>query len=140
MRHPSVLVAAAAIVDDLVNPRRVLAARRTRPRELAGLWEFPGGKVEPGETPDQAIHRELAEELGVTVRLGVQIVGPGVGLWPLAPGLAMYLRWARVETGVPEPIECHDALRYVTADDIESLVWLPSNVAITKHLAAHLTV
>ncbi len=135
-----VLVAAAAVVDDLAKPRRLLAARRTRPALLARLWELPGGKVEPGETPEQALHRELTEELGITVRLGQQIIGPDGGRWPLAPGLAMYLRWAQVESGVPQPIECHDALRYVTASDIESLAWLPSNVAITAHLAAYLAV
>ena len=132
------LVAAAALVDDLAKPRQLLAARRTNPAHLAGLWELPGGKVEPGETPQHALHRELAEELGVTVQLGRQILGPDERLWPLAPGLAMHLFWAHVESGVPQPIECHDALRYVTADDIESLAWLPSNVAITAHLAAYL--
>src|SRR5699024_5609156 len=68
-----VLVAAGAIVDDLRRPTRLLAARRSAPKSLAGRWEFAGGKVEPDETPEQAVHRELWEELGIRVRLGAEI-------------------------------------------------------------------
>ena len=59
-----VVVVAAALLD---ADDRVLIARRPEGKTLAGLWEFPGGKVEPGERPEQALIRELAEELGLTV-------------------------------------------------------------------------
>ncbi|MBW8640809.1 8-oxo-dGTP diphosphatase MutT [Hoeflea sp. WL0058] len=60
-----VLVAACALVD---QDRRVLIAQRPEGKSMAGLWEFPGGKVEAGETPEETVIRELEEELGVTTR------------------------------------------------------------------------
>ena len=62
---PIVLVAAAALID---SDGRVLLAQRPEGKSMAGLWEFPGGKVEPGETPEQALVRELKEELGIDTR------------------------------------------------------------------------
>lgn len=61
---PLVLVSAAALVD---QDRRLLLAQRPEGKALAGLWEFPGGKVEPGESPEAALVRELEEELGIDV-------------------------------------------------------------------------
>lgn len=60
-----VLVSAVALIDP---DDRVLLARRPEGKALAGLWEFPGGKVEPGETPETALIRELREELGIETR------------------------------------------------------------------------
>ncbi|AXK70975.1 Nudix family hydrolase [Lysobacter sp. TY2-98] len=62
----------AGVIRDVRG--RVLLARRTEGRDLAGLWEFPGGKCEPGETPEQALARELHEELGIDVRVGAPLI------------------------------------------------------------------
>lgn len=64
MAMPILLVAAAALVD---RDNRVLISQRPEGKSLAGLWEFPGGKVDPGETPEQALRRELREELDIEV-------------------------------------------------------------------------
>ena len=64
MGQDILLVAACALID---VDGRVLLAKRPPGRPLAGLWEFPGGKVEPGETPDAALIRELEEELAIRV-------------------------------------------------------------------------
>jgi len=63
---PVLLVAACALID---SDGRVLLARRPKGKPMAGLWEFPGGKIEPGETPEQTIIRELREELGVETKV-----------------------------------------------------------------------
>jgi 8-oxo-dGTP diphosphatase len=62
---PCILVAAAALIDP---DGRVLIAQRPPGKDMAGLWEFPGGKVETGETPEMALVRELSEELGIAVK------------------------------------------------------------------------
>ncbi|MGC1209023.1 MAG: (deoxy)nucleoside triphosphate pyrophosphohydrolase [Ornithinimicrobium sp.] len=130
------LVAAAALVDDLRMPRVLLAARRTAPVDLAGQWELPGGKVERGEDPEAAAHRELFEELGVKVVLGERALGPVDGAWPLRPGWLMHLWWARICEGEPAALQDHDALRWVSREQVPTLAWLPSNEAITAYLTA----
>ncbi|TXR56564.1 NUDIX domain-containing protein [Quadrisphaera setariae] len=143
------LVVGAALVDDLAAPRRLLAARRRRPSALAGGWELPGGKVEPGEVPADALRRELREELGVQVELGAELVphaGEGTGglyadagVWPL-PGVGvMRVWWARVLEGEPRPLEDHDALRWLELDDwLGGVAWLPADMPVITALRAAL--
>jgi 8-oxo-dGTP diphosphatase len=132
-------VVGAAIVDDLAAPTRLLGARRTEPSALAGGWEFPGGKVDPGESPPAALHRELREELGVSVLLGEQLPGPLVdGRWPLGDAYAMTVWWAVVVEGEPTPLEDHDVLRWLTADDLYSVPWLPADLPILDVVARRL--
>lgn len=104
-----VLVAACALVD---QDRRVLIAQRPEGKSMAGLWEFPGGKVEAGETPEETVIRELEEELGVTTRAAC--------LAPLTFAshayetfhLLMPLYICRKYDGVPQPRE-GQALKWV---------------------------
>lgn len=133
---PPVLVVAVAVVDDLDRPRRLLAARRTRPPAVAGRWELPGGKVEPGEHPVAAVHREIREELGVTVELGVEVPGPADGLWPITERHVMRVWAARLVEGDPEPLDGHDELRWLDHPDWHAVDWLPGDIPLVAELLA----
>ena len=132
---PARLVVGAALVDDLARPTRLLSARRTEPSALAGGWELPGGKVEPGEEPLAALHREVREELGVTVRVGEQVPGPLSGAtWPLGDRYEMLVWLAEVLEGDPSPLEDHDELRWLGVDDLREVAWLPADLPIVEQI------
>jgi len=133
--HPVRLVVGAAVVDDLERPTRLLSARRTEPSALAGGWELPGGKVDEGESPLSALHRELLEELGVRVRLGAHVPGPRPGsTWPLGDRYEMLVWLAEVVEGTPEPLEDHDELRWLERGDLRAVGWLPADLPIVERL------
>ncbi len=126
-------------MDDLTAPSRVLAARRSAPGALAGGWEFPGGKVEPGEDPVAALHRELDEELRIRVRLGEELAAPDGATWPLAANLRMRLWFAAVTGGVPTLTSSHDELRWLEAGQLDLVDWLPADLDIVRQLRPRLS-
>lgn len=125
---PKVIVAAVIITQG-----RVLACERSAPAEVAGRWEFPGGKVEPGETDQEALIRECAEELGVRVEVGDR-VGPDVSL---AHGRAVLRVFAvrLLEGDVPRALE-HTSMRWLAVDELDSVPWLPADKPIVAELPA----
>ncbi len=120
-REDPVVVVAGVIIDG----DRLLAARRTHPTGAAGFWECPGGKVEPGESDQQALRRELVEELGISTSIGPRI-GPDI---ELAGGLVLRAYRVTVVSGEPASTE-HDAIRWVSAVELNDVRWLPSDQAL----------
>ena len=121
------VVVAAAIERD----GRYLAARRTKPDWAAGRWEFPGGKVEPGESETAALVREIREELGVEIAVGARVPGE----WPLHDDLVLHLYVATLTDGEPQPLDHHDALRWITPEEFDEVAWLESDVDAVTILA-----
>jgi len=98
---------------------------------MAGGWEFPGGKAEPGESDVDALVRECEEELGVQVEVGEQ-VGTDVLLAGGASLLRVYLAQL-VGDARPRPLE-HSALRWLAANELDDVAWLPADAPIVAAL------
>jgi 8-oxo-dGTP diphosphatase len=114
---------------------RVLAARRPPDKAMGGLWEFPGGKIEPEEEPRGALAREIREELGTDIEVDA----------PLAPvchdygSFAIRLLPFRCRLTGPEPMAAeHPELRWVTEDEAARLEWAPADIPVLAEAwAAH---
>lgn len=130
------LVVAAAIVDDLAQPRHLLAARRKPPSKYAGLWEFPGGKVEAGEKPLAALARELREELGVDVAIDAEVPNPAGATWPAADGIEIRLWLAQITRGEPHARVAHDDIRWLAATEWTTIDWLAPDLPMLETLRA----
>lgn len=126
-------VVAAALIERRSGRACVLVAQRADPPELRGLWEFPGGKVESGESPDEALARELDEELGVRAELGA-VLAEQV---QVAGDRTMRVTFGRITDGIPTP-HVHLALAWADADTVATLDWVPANVPVAGDLAHYL--
>jgi 8-oxo-dGTP diphosphatase len=128
---PTIIVGAAIIAGS-----RVLACERAEPPEMAGKWEFPGGKVEPGEDEQDALVRECEEELGVSVQVGARVGGDVL----LGHGRAVLRVYAAsLRNGQqPQAIE-HAELRWLGVDELYSVPWLPADAPIVDALRPLLT-
>ena len=126
MKH--IEVAAAVIVRD----GRIFATQRGY-GEYKDWWEFPGGKIEPGETPQQALVREIREELATGIAVGslVRTVE-----WDY-PGfhLTMHCYWCTLDSAKPRLLE-HEAARWLSRDELASVSWLPADREIIEDIKA----
>jgi 8-oxo-dGTP diphosphatase len=116
---PCILVVAAALIDP---DGRVLIAQRPPGKNMAGLWEFPGGKIETGETPEAALIRELREELGIHVQAPCLAPFTFASHTYDAFHLLMPLYICRRWDGTPSPRE-HAALKWVRPKDLRADIY-----------------
>jgi 8-oxo-dGTP diphosphatase len=120
------------VATAIVRNGQVLAQQRAFPSADAGRWEFPGGRVEPGESEESAVVRECQEELGVDVKAHKR-VGPDV---PLRNGMILRLYSAVLVDESVEPIAVeHSAVMWVNADELDGLPWLDADLAFLPELA-----
>ena len=126
------LVVGAAILRGHGGAVEVLAAQRLAPPELAGRWEFVGGKVDAGESDHQALQRECFEEIGVELAVGDRI-GADVGIG--SNGFVLRVWLARITRGQPSPTE-HSELRWLSPSTLYDVDWLPADLPIVAALHA----
>jgi len=123
----TVIVSAALIIEN----GKILVTQRKEDSPHGLLWEFPGGKVQEGEEPREALRRELKEELDIEAE--VEEIFDGVFYsYPEYPVLLLVYR-CRLKEGILKPIGCHD-LRWVNLRELENLAMPPADAPIRKHL------
>ncbi|WP_081697823.1 NUDIX domain-containing protein [Schaalia georgiae] len=136
-------VVAAAIVDSLHAPTRLLCATRAYPPQLRGRYELPGGKLEPDEAPLEGLAREIREELSTEIRVGEQVrapssgdgdASPGPSWWPILEGRVMGVWLAEVAPGSPAPTASgsHCSLEWVRLDQVEALDWIGHDLDVVR--------
>ena len=151
------LVVAAAVLDSLTRPTKMLCAARSYPAEHAGRYELPGGKVEPGESHVQALERELREEISLSVRLGAEIAPPAelavaaptpvvarpfpgddAPAWPALHGYRMRVWLAEPADPAHGPRRgtSHEQLRWAGLGEVGALPWLDADLPVLASILA----
>ena len=115
----------------IVRGGRLLIARRPEGRHMAGRWEFPGGKLEKGESPEDAVEREIREELGLDVRAG-RIYQAIAYSYPEKDVLLLFYA-AAVVSGEPRPIE-EAEIRWVTVEELDGYAFAPVDEMLVQRL------
>lgn len=130
----TVKVVAAVICDSLKEKNRIFATARGY-GEFKGQWEFPGGKVETGETPQQALVREIKEELETDIKVG-EVIDTIEYDYPTFH-LSMDCFWCEVIKGTLKLLEAEDA-KWLTKDTLHDVQWLPADIILIKKIKEHM--
>jgi 8-oxo-dGTP diphosphatase len=119
----------------IVRDERVLAAMRGPSGSLPNMWEFPGGKIEDGESPQEALAREIGEELLVDIRVGDEILTTVHDYEFGVVTLSTY--YCELRGGTPQPTE-HAAIRWLAPDELASVEWAPADVPAVERVCLDL--
>ena len=129
----TIRVVAAVIQATNDNGEKIIFATERGYGEFKGGWEFPGGKIEPGETPQQALGREIMEELDTKIQVG-DLIDTIEYDYP-AFHLSMDCFWCEVVSG-NLVLKEHEAARWLTSDELDSVEWLPADVTLIEKIRA----
>lgn len=129
----TIRVVAAVIRATNDNGEKIIFATERGYGEFKGGWEFPGGKIEPGETPQQALEREIMEELDTKIQVG-DLIDTIEYDYP-AFHLSMDCFWCEVVSG-NLVLKEHEAARWLTSDELDSVEWLPADVTLIEKIRA----
>ena len=126
----TIRVVAAVICDSIENKSKIFSTARGY-GEFKGGWEFPGGKIEEGETPEQALAREIQEELDTEIRVG-DLIDTIEYDYPTFH-LSMDCFWAEVVSGNLELKEA-EAAKWLTKEELDSVEWLPADITLIEKI------
>ncbi len=118
----------------IVRDGLILATRRGKDMDHAGLWEFPGGKLHPGETYEECLIREIKEELNVTVRITGELV-PSEFQYP-QKRIKLIPFWAEIVEGTLYSVE-HDRVEWFSPSQLMRLAWPGADMPIVEQVIAH---
>ena len=126
----TIKVVAAIICDDMKEKNKIFATARGY-GDLKGGWEFPGGKVEPGETSQQALIREIIEELDTEIKVG-ELIDTVEYDYPTFH-LSMDCFWCQIVRG-NLVLKEHEAARWLTKDELNNVEWLPADITLIEKI------
>lgn len=119
------------VVAAIIRDKDLIFATQRGYGEYEGWWEFPGGKIEAGETPEDALIREIREELAVTVEVERFITEVEYDYPEFHLGMRCY--WCRIEDGEPKLLE-HEAAKWLPIGNLRQVKWLPADIAVVAEI------